>query len=77
MTAIELTAGDQPGLLASVARAFLAAGVRVHNARVATVGERVHDVFFATTETNHPLDAAAIAAVERELAQRISNPGAE
>jgi len=77
MTAIELTAGDQPGLLASVARAFLAAGVRVHNARIATVGERVNDVFFTTTETNHPLDAAAIEAVERELAQRISNPGAE
>jgi len=75
VTAIEVTASDQPGLLSKIARAFLEVGVRVHNARVATVGERVDDVFFVTDQANRPLTADAIAGIERELARRISNPG--
>ena len=76
MTAVEITAGDQPGLLSKIARAFLESGVRVHSARVATVGERVHDVFFATDEQHRPLPDEAVRAVERALERRISNPGA-
>ena len=76
MTAIEITASDQPGLLSKIARAFLAVGVRVHNARIATVGERVDDVFFVTGPDNRPLSQQQVTAIERELAARISNPGA-
>lgn len=76
MTAVEVTASDQPGLLSKVARAFLAVGVRVHSARVATIGERVDDVFFITDSANRPVDADTVGAVEGELAHRISNPGA-
>ncbi len=76
MTAVEVTASDQPGLLSKVARAFLAVGVRVHSARVATIGERVDDVFFITDSDNRPVDDETVRAVERELAHRISNPGA-
>jgi [protein-PII] uridylyltransferase len=76
MTAVEVTASDQPGLLSKIARAFLAVGVRVHSARVATIGERVDDVFFITDSDNRPVDEATVRAVERELAHRISNPGA-
>jgi len=60
VTAVEITASDRPGLLSSIARAFLDAGVRVHNARVATVGERIDDVFFVTDERNRPLDEDAV-----------------
>jgi [protein-PII] uridylyltransferase len=76
MTAVEVTASDQPGLLSKVARAFLAVGVRVHSARVATIGERVDDVFFITDSNNRPVDADTVRSIERELAHRISNPGA-
>jgi len=76
MTAVEVTASDQPGLLSKVARAFLAVGVRVHSARVATIGERVDDVFFITDSDNRPVDADTVRSIERELAHRISNPGA-
>ncbi len=76
ITAIEITASDQPGLLSKIARAFLAVGVRVHNARIATVGERVDDVFFVTTPDNHRLGDAQVRRIERELSERISNPGA-
>ncbi|WP_245675841.1 [protein-PII] uridylyltransferase [Halofilum ochraceum] len=76
MTAVEVTASDQPGLLSKIARAFLAVGVRVHSARVATIGERVDDVFFITDSGNRPVDDETVQAIERELAHRISNPGA-
>ena len=76
MTAVEVRASDQPGLLSKIARAFLAVGVRVHSARVATIGERVDDVFFITDSGNRPVDDETVRAVERELAHRISNPGA-
>ncbi|MDZ7749519.1 MAG: [protein-PII] uridylyltransferase [Halofilum sp. (in: g-proteobacteria)] len=75
-TAVEITASDQAGLLSKIARAFLDAGVRVHNARIATVGERVDDVFFCTDYDNQPLTEAHVAAVRDALARRISNPGA-
>lgn len=76
-TAVEITASDQPGLLSRVARAFLEVGVRVHNARVATIGERVDDVFFLTDTSNQPLSDATIAELEAELGRSISNPGGQ
>ena len=59
-----------------IARGMLEVGVRVHNARVATVGERVDDVFFVTDERNQPLSDDAVAALQRELERRIGSPGA-
>lgn len=75
MTAVEVTAGDQPGLLSKIARGMLEVGARVHNARVATIGERVDDVFFVTDEHNQPLSTDAIVALQSELERRIGNPG--
>ena len=77
VTAIEITASDQPGLLSKIARAFLDRGIRVHNARIATVGERVDDVFFVTDQENRPLGDDAIDALEPELARRIGNSANE
>ncbi len=55
-TAMELITGDQPGLLAQVGYTFARLGVRVQNARIATMGERAEDVFFLTDQANRPLD---------------------
>jgi len=73
-TAVEITAGDQPGLLSKIARAFLDAGVRVHNARVATVGERVDDVFFCTGEHDRPLSPSDIQRLDDALRRLITHP---
>jgi [protein-PII] uridylyltransferase len=57
-TVIELVAGDRPGLLFQVAKAFDQERVALQNAKVATVGERAEDVFFVTTMDRQPLDDA-------------------
>lgn len=58
-TIAELTTVDRPGLLARVGQAFVECGVRLLNAKIATFGERVEDVFFITGKDNNPLDDAA------------------
>jgi [protein-PII] uridylyltransferase len=57
-TRLALVCSDQPGLLARVAQGFLEAGVRVHDARIATFGERVEDFFELTDHRDLPLDPA-------------------
>jgi [protein-PII] uridylyltransferase len=54
-TQMALVATDRPGLLAAVAQVMLRAEVRVHDARIATFGERVEDFFALTDRRNAPL----------------------
>jgi [protein-PII] uridylyltransferase len=52
---IELTAPDRPGLLARVGGIFLDFDLSVQNAKIATLGERVEDVFYVTDAQGQPL----------------------
>ncbi|WP_243048546.1 [protein-PII] uridylyltransferase [Dyella sp. RRB7] len=54
-TRLALVCSDRPGLLAAVAQAMMDAGVRVHDARIATFGERVEDFFLITDRHDAPL----------------------
>ncbi|WP_417786693.1 [protein-PII] uridylyltransferase [Stutzerimonas xanthomarina] len=54
-TIIEVVAPDRPGLLARVGQLFLDFDLSVQNAKIATLGERVEDVFFVTNADNQPL----------------------
>ncbi len=54
-TIVELVTVDRPGLLARIGRAFVESGVRLQNAKIATFGERVEDVFFVTDKDNEPI----------------------
>jgi [protein-PII] uridylyltransferase len=71
-TQLALVCSDRPGLLAHVAQAFRACGVRVHDARIATFGERVEDFFVLSDEHDRALDAAATQALERTLAHELA-----
>ncbi len=52
---LELIATDTPGLLARVARVFAECGVRLHNAKIMTLGSRAEDVFFVSDLAGSPL----------------------
>ena len=71
-TQLALVCSDRPGLLAHVAQAFRACGVRVHDARIATFGERVEDFFVLSDEHDRALDAAATQSLERTLAHELA-----
>lgn len=55
LTIIEVTAPDRPGLLARIGGIFLDFDLSLQNAKIATLGERVEDVFFVTDAHNQPL----------------------
>lgn len=54
-TIIEISSVDKPGLLARISRAFLESNVRVHNAKIATMGEKANDLFHVTDFNNKPI----------------------
>jgi [protein-PII] uridylyltransferase len=55
-TLLSMVCNDRPGLLADVTRVFRAQRLRVHDARIATFGERAEDVFQITDECDAVLD---------------------
>jgi [protein-PII] uridylyltransferase len=54
-TVLEVITNDRPGLLARIALVFMEFNIRLHNARIATLGERVEDAFFITDQNGEPL----------------------
>ncbi|MFC5568508.1 [protein-PII] uridylyltransferase [Lysobacter yangpyeongensis] len=55
-TMLSLVCTDRPGLLADVAHVLRQQHLRVHDARIATFGERAEDVFQITDQRDQPLD---------------------
>ncbi|KAF1051436.1 MAG: Bifunctional uridylyltransferase/uridylyl-removing enzyme [Stenotrophomonas maltophilia] len=55
VSVLEVTAPDRPGLLARIGGLFLDFDLSVQNAKIATLGERVEDVFYVTDAHNQPL----------------------
>lgn len=77
-TVLEIITSDRPGTLARIGRAFIELDVRVHNAKINTVGEQVDDIFFITDDQNQPLsDLEQIEAVTNLLYQYIDEDQAE
>ena len=53
---LEFITADRPGLLARVGYTFARCGVRLQNAKIATIGAKAEDVFFITDQSNCPLE---------------------
>ena len=66
-TMLSLVCNDRPGLLADVAVVLRDQHLRVHDARIATFGERAEDVFQITDRRNLPLDDAQRQALHTAL----------
>ncbi len=77
MTELEIAATDRPGLLSGIAEALVACGARLHDARIATFGQRVEDVFTISNAEGGALDKTACACLEKELRERLDVAGRE
>lgn len=55
-TVLNILATDAPGLLSVISRLLFEQGIRVHNAKIGAVGEKVDDVFFVSNFNNEQLD---------------------
>ena len=56
---LEVVAPDRPGLLAVVGQVFFNHSLRLHSAKISTLGERVEDVFFLTDRTDQIIEESA------------------
>jgi [protein-PII] uridylyltransferase len=54
-TLMDLACSDRPGLLSNISAAMVACGIRIHDARIATLGDRVEDAFIISDKHNAPL----------------------
>ena len=54
-TSLEIITPDRPGLLAHLASILLRFEINIYNAKIATLGERVEDVFYITDLDHNPL----------------------
>lgn len=66
-TLLDLVAPDRPGLLAQIAQVLRVHRLRVHDARIATFGERAEDVFHLSDEHDRALDLPAREALSEAL----------
>ena len=69
---LRIETGDRPGILSAIGRHLLREGVAVQGARIATLGERVEDVFFVTGADGAPWhDPDAHARLAETLRERL------
>ncbi|MHC1480268.1 [protein-PII] uridylyltransferase [Frateuria aurantia] len=73
LTQLALVSSDRPGLLAAVAQAFEEAGVNVHDARIATFGERVEDFFMVSGGDQAALDLTTQESLLHAILARLGN----
>ena len=67
-TRLSLVGTDRPGLLADVAQVLRSNRLRVHDARIATFGERVEDIFLLSDQSDRALgDSESLEDMRRAL----------
>jgi [protein-PII] uridylyltransferase len=68
---LHIRCSDRPGLLSRIAAAIFSQQVQVHNARIATFGERVEDTFLVSDNDHQPLEKNAREALIAAIKQHI------
>jgi [protein-PII] uridylyltransferase len=71
-TCLFLITNDRPGLLATVSRVFLSLNIHLHNAKVATAGERVEDMFYITNQFGKELHNETREILRHRLVEALS-----
>ena len=73
-SALELVAGDRPGLLCDVGKVLWEERVDLQGARVSTIGERAEDVFYVTDTSRQPLDDESSERLNTRLIAALTRP---
>jgi len=69
---LEVITPDRPGLLACIGRVFMQFDIQLLNAKIATLGERVEDIFFIVDSHGEPLlDAERAENFQREIREQL------
>ena len=72
-TELRLRSCDRPGLLCRVGQAFAEHGVRLNNARIATLGAVAEDTFHLTDHENRPItDPDQLAELAKSIRERLT-----
>jgi [protein-PII] uridylyltransferase len=66
-SALELVAGDRPGLLSDVGKVLWEERLDLQGARISTIGERAEDVFYVTDNNQQPLDDTSAEQLKERL----------
>ncbi|MCI0666952.1 MAG: [protein-PII] uridylyltransferase, partial [Methylococcaceae bacterium] len=67
-TVLELSAADQPGLLSKIGQVFDHFSIRVHQAKITTIGNRAEDVFYISDKNNQLIESERL---EEEIRKAI------
>lgn len=74
---LEVLTPDRPGLLARIGKVFLDYNIQLQAAKIATLGERVEDLFFITDQQQKPIeDAALCAAIQDAICKELDEQAA-
>jgi len=69
---LEVITPDRPGLLACIGRVFMQFDIQLLNAKIATLGERVEDIFFIADAQGQPLLNTELAEnLQREIREKL------
>lgn len=73
MTLMDVECTDRPGLLSQMSVAMVSQGVRIHDARIATLGDRVEDTFIISDQHNAPLNREMRSELQATLTETLNN----
>jgi len=71
MTLIDVLCADRPGLLSQITTALVNCGVRIHDARIVTMGDRVEDAFIVSDQHNAPLSREKRTELKQSLVETL------
>ena len=72
-TVLEVTTADRPGLLSRIGEAFKECKVNLQNAKIATIGMRIEDVFYITNRDHQPLDDKQFEKLRHSLLEKLGD----
>jgi [protein-PII] uridylyltransferase len=71
-TLMDLACSDRPGLLSDICSVLVACGIRIHDSKITTMGDRVEDAFILSDQHNEPLSRDTRAQLLNSLTEKLA-----